>query len=66
MPPAPLQHLRRLFFFALIQATITFAPAAELTGFAAASLSEALEELAPLYAKACGDTVRFNFGGSGT
>ena len=41
------------------------ASAAELTVFAAASLSDSLKELAPVYAKATGNTLRFNFGASG-
>ena len=53
---------------AVIALGLSFLPlrAAELTVFAAASLSDALEELAPIYAKASGDTLRFNFGASGT
>ena len=39
--------------------------AAELRVFAAASLSDALREIAPLHAKATGDTLVFNFGASG-
>lgn len=39
--------------------------AAELTVFAAASLTNALQEIAPAYEKASGDTLRFNFGASG-
>ncbi|MET0262344.1 MAG: molybdate ABC transporter substrate-binding protein [Rariglobus sp.] len=39
--------------------------AAELTVFAAASLADSFKEIAPLYTKASGDTVRFNFGASG-
>lgn len=39
--------------------------AAEVTVFAAASLSDALKELSPAYTKATGDTLRFNFGASG-
>lgn len=39
--------------------------AAEVTVFAAASLSDTLKELAPLYNRATGDTLRFNFGASG-
>lgn len=39
--------------------------AADLTVFAAASLSDALKELAPAYTQATGDTLRFNFGASG-
>lgn len=41
------------------------ASAAELTVFAAASLSDALQEIAPAYTKATDDTLRFNFGASG-
>ncbi|MFT3782986.1 MAG: molybdate ABC transporter substrate-binding protein [Nibricoccus sp.] len=39
--------------------------AAEVTVFAAASLSDAFKDLAPLYTKATGHTLRFNFGASG-
>jgi len=39
--------------------------AAELAVFAAASLSDALGEIAPAFTAATGHTVRFNFGGSG-
>lgn len=39
--------------------------AADVTVFAAASLSDALKEIAPLYTKTTGDTLRFNFGASG-
>lgn len=45
---------------------VSFSAAAELTVFAAASLADSLEALSPLYAKASGNTVRFNFGASGT
>jgi molybdate transport system substrate-binding protein len=38
---------------------------AEITVFAAASLADALQEIAPLYARATGERLRFNFGGSG-
>lgn len=41
------------------------AHAAELTVFAAASLTNALREIAPAYEKASGDRLRFNFGASG-
>lgn len=40
--------------------------AAEISVFAAASLTNALKEIAPHYEQTSGDTVRFNFGGSGT
>ena len=57
-----LRHLVVITAFAWVAAT---AAAAELTVFAAASLSDALKELTPVYAKATGDTLRFNFGASG-
>ena len=38
------------------------ASAAELSVFAAASLSDALQEIAPAYTRATGNTVRFNLG----
>lgn len=41
------------------------AAAAEVTVFAAASLSDAFKELAPLYTKTTNHTLRFNFGASG-
>lgn len=41
------------------------ASAVEVTVFAAASLSDAFKEIAPMYAKASGGTLRFNFGASG-
>lgn len=40
--------------------------AADVTVFAAASLSDALDEIAPLYHAATGNTLRCNFGASGT
>jgi molybdate transport system substrate-binding protein len=43
----------------------TFAVAAELNVFAAASLSDALKEIAKIYEPASGDKLRFNFGASG-
>ncbi|MDR2863314.1 MAG: molybdate ABC transporter substrate-binding protein [Puniceicoccales bacterium] len=57
----------RLLAFALaaVFATAPAASAAELLVFAAASLSDALKELAPGYTKATGDTLRFNLAASG-
>ncbi len=49
---------------ALVAASHTLA--AELTVFAASSLADALKTLAPAYTAATGDTLRFNFGASGT
>ena len=55
------------FLFIVLGALLAVATtAAELTVFAAASLSDALKEIAPAYTKATGDTLRFNFGASGT
>lgn len=59
----PLRSLSLLLLSVLLPA---FSLAAELTVFAAASLSDSLKEIAPLYAKTTGDTLRFNFGASGT
>jgi molybdate transport system substrate-binding protein len=56
----------RPFIAAIIALFAVAASATELTVFAAASLSDSLKEIAPAYAKATGDTVRFNFGASGT
>ncbi len=54
------------FLFTVLGALLAVAAsAAELTVFAAASLSDALKEIAPAYTKATGDTLRFNFGASG-
>jgi molybdate transport system substrate-binding protein len=56
----------RLIIVALSAFLAVAASAAELTVFAAASLSDALKEIAPAYTRATGNTVRFNFGASGT
>lgn len=56
---------RRLLAFFALAALAPLGLAAELTVFAAASLSDALTELAPAYAKTSGNTLRLNFGGSG-
>jgi len=55
-----------LIISALAALLATAASAAELTVFAAASVSDALTEIAPAYTRATGDTLRFNFGASGT
>jgi molybdate transport system substrate-binding protein len=59
-PAAP-----RACFLALLALAIP-SKAAELTVFAAASLADAFKTLAPAYTAATGDTLRFNFGASGT
>jgi molybdate transport system substrate-binding protein len=56
----------RLVTIALAALLAVAVSAADLTVFAAASLSDALKEIAPAYSKITGDTVRFNFGASGT
>ena len=50
------------FFFVLL--TLGLAKAADLQVLAAASLTEAMTELAPSYEKQTGDKLRFNFAGS--
>lgn len=60
-----MKTLPRLLALAMILIGVTRAPAAEIRVFAAASLSDALGELAPVFAAATGHTVRFSFGGSG-
>lgn len=59
----PLLRLVSVFLFSLLVGSVL---AADVTVFAAASLADALSELAPLHTKATGDTLRFNFGASGT
>lgn len=57
----------RLISFVLLGIFLPLAAsAAKLTIFAAASLTDSLREIAPIYAKASGDALRFNFGASGT
>lgn len=58
-----LVHSFLIFAFAILSAI--HVSAAEVTVFAAASLSDAFKEIAPLYNKVTGDTLRFNFGASG-
>jgi len=57
---------RFLFSLVALLCTAALAAAAELNVFAAASLSDALKELAPLFQTATGHTLRCNFGASGT
>jgi molybdate transport system substrate-binding protein len=61
MRTAPLYFLS----VCLLAFGVAVASAAEVTVFAAASLSDAFKEIAPLYTKATGHTLRFNFGASG-
>ncbi len=55
----------RLVSLVLFLLAATKTNAAEITVFAAASLTNALRELAATYETSSGDTVRFNFGSSG-
>ena len=59
--------MKSLRLFAALAALLaaSLATAADLTVFAAASLSDALKQISPVYAKTSGDTLRFNFGASG-
>ncbi|WP_442888935.1 molybdate ABC transporter substrate-binding protein [Congregicoccus parvus] len=50
---------------ALASVLASAAGAAEIRVLAAASLSDVLREIAPLHARATGDTIVFGFGGSG-
>src|SRR6267143_5850963 len=54
----------RVLIFSLLIATSI--PAAELTVYAAASLTDALKEIAVAYEKQSGDKLQFNFGASST
>lgn len=56
--------MKRLFFLLLFLGILAGLRASELTVFAAASLSDALKEIAKSYATTSGDRVRFNFGAS--
>ncbi|MEO6874262.1 MAG: molybdate ABC transporter substrate-binding protein [Opitutaceae bacterium] len=59
-------HLFRSLLLALLLSDAVSAFAAEINVFAAASLSDALEELAAAHQKATGDVVRLNLGASST
>jgi molybdate transport system substrate-binding protein len=56
--------LKRLALLLLVLFWPTLAPAANLRVSAAASLTDALQAIAPAYEKRSGDTVTFNFGAS--
>jgi molybdate transport system substrate-binding protein len=58
-------RMRVLFAAAMVLFTLR-AGAGEVRVFAAASLTDALEEIAALYERQSGDEVVFNFGSSGT
>jgi molybdate transport system substrate-binding protein len=53
-----------LLFAVLLLLSGSAVPAAELSVFAAASLTDALEEIGAVYEKAGGDTIRLNLGAS--
>jgi molybdate transport system substrate-binding protein len=56
--------MKSLWLLCLGLLTLAGAPAAELTVHAAASLTDALKDLAPLYEKQSGDKLLFNFNAS--
>lgn len=60
------RSLRLLLFVGSLLALGVFARAAEVTVFAAASLSDALTEIAKTYEATSSDKLRFNFGASST
>ncbi|MBE2215308.1 MAG: molybdate ABC transporter substrate-binding protein [Opitutaceae bacterium] len=60
-----MKKIIRLFLVAASGVCAFTSGAAELRVLAAASLSDALREIAPLHARATGDTLVFNFGASG-
>lgn len=59
-------NLRRLVLFSFFAALVLPLRAVDLNVFAAASLSDALKELAPAYEAKSGDKQRFNLGASST
>jgi molybdate transport system substrate-binding protein len=65
---APWETSSRRIFFALLflicSAVPSSGPAAEIVVFAAISLTDALNEIAPLYEKTSQDKLSFNFAGS--
>lgn len=58
--------IRRLFTVLVLAVLASRVVAAQLNVFAAASLSDAFTELAPAFRAATGNTLRCNFGASGT
>lgn len=57
--------MKRILLLATWFVSAVIAAAAQLDVFAAASLSDALQEIAPGFKAATGHTLRFNFGASG-
>ena len=60
-----MKQLLPLIFTAFLMLATSLAPAAQVTVFAAASLAEAVKEIAAGYEKRTGDKVVFNFAASG-
>jgi len=58
--------LSKILFLALVMVVNTGLLAADITVFAAASLTDSLKEIAASYGKTCGDKIVFNFGASST
>lgn len=61
-----MRRLPSLLALLALPALASFARAADLTVFAAASLSDSLREAGAAYSAETGRSLRFNFGGSGT
>jgi molybdate transport system substrate-binding protein len=61
-----MKQLRLLLAVAALVLAATLAPAASVTVFAAASLTDSLKEIASAYELQSGDKIIFNFAGSGT
>lgn len=66
LPQTTRCFMKRLFFLPLFLFAFASARGAELNVFAAASLSDALREIAKSYQTLSGDRILFNFGGSST
>jgi len=58
--------LSKILFLALVMVVNTGLLAADITVFAAASLTDSLKEIAASYGKTSGDKIVFNFGASST
>src|SRR6266542_4583002 len=61
-----MQKLARIIFASAVLLATTFVHAAEVTVFAAASLTDSLREIAATYGKQTGVKIVFNFGASST
>ena len=62
----PMQSIRQFLLAAVLILAASVGQAATVTVFAAASLTDALKQIATDYEKSSGDKIVFNFGSSGT